>query len=342
MSPTESPHSWFGSDLARSGAHLVFVEPDDLGRLAAEFPNHVEHSHREGSAERARDSAKGLLGDLAKQILDRTQGGPGLAIVTGAGLEQLSDAELRAMLYGISLELGRPRAQNPQGDRIVSVRDEQPADSTARGSRTNHGLRMHTDPADVAGLLCLSQGIAGGANVFASAEAVHDVLAYEAPALLHEYYRLWDWDLAGQQREGARPTLTSPIFSYYRGHLSCRYASRLLRAAPARIGTKLTDRQVEALDRFEDVAQRPALQLTHSLRRGESMWLNNYAVLHGREGFTDGTGSGEVRHLLRTWLWLHEGPALAPSFAHPERCTEFSHPVDTFGIHPGPSRGLLL
>jgi hypothetical protein len=45
------------------------------------------------------------------------------------------------------------------------------------------------------------------------------------------------------------------------------------------------------------------------------MWLNNYTVLHAREAFADGAGGGHVRHLLRAWIWQHEGPVLARCFA---------------------------
>jgi hypothetical protein len=208
-------------------------------------------------------------------------------------------------------------SQNPAGDRVVSVRDEQPSDPGARGYRTNKRLLMHTDAADVAGLLCLSPGSAGGSNTFASAETIHDVLIDESPELVPEYYRRWEWDLRGLQRSGERPTLSAPVYSYYGGRLRCRYASPLLRNGAARAGTELSPAQVQALDRFEEVAHRPALHVRHTLRRGESMWMDNYLVLHGREPFDDDAGRGRVRHLLRTWIWLHDAPILAPGFGSP-------------------------
>jgi hypothetical protein len=44
------------------------------------------------------------------------------------------------------------------------VLDEYPAGVQARGYRTNKAQLMHTDDADIAGLLCLQQGASGGGS----------------------------------------------------------------------------------------------------------------------------------------------------------------------------------
>ncbi|MEH0972293.1 TauD/TfdA family dioxygenase [Micromonospora sp. CPCC 205546] len=306
---------WTGASLRADGSFLVTVSRDEVAHLAKELPQQFEAPRDEVGADRHRPDAAALLGALAARIERPVGHGCGMAVVTGAGLADLTDGQLRYLLYGLSLVLGRPMAQNPAGERVVSVLDEHPGDAQARGYRTNKALLMHTDAADIAGLLCLQQGSSGGSNAFASAESVHDVLVNEVPELVHEYYRLWEWDVRGQQRPGTGPTLSSPVFSYYAGRLRCRYASVLLRQGAARAGGRLTAEQVAALDRFEEVARRPELQLTYRLSRGESMWLNNYTILHAREAFADEAVSGQVRHLLRTWIWQHDGPPLASCFA---------------------------
>jgi hypothetical protein len=242
--------------------------------------------------------------------------GPGVALVTGPRLAVLPDGYIRRLLLGLSLVLGHPMAQNPARERVVSVRDDAGSDASARGYRTNAGLLMHTDAADVAGLVCLNQSQSGGATLLASVETVHDALTDECPDLIHEYYRSWEWDRRGLEPSGERPTLRSPIFSCYRGRLNGRYASGLLRKGAVRIGAELTLDQTTALDLFDAVAQRQDLRLEHTLRRGESVWMNNYAVLHGRQSFTDGDELS-TRHLLRTWVWLHCKPTLASHFVSP-------------------------
>jgi hypothetical protein len=308
---------WKGPSLRAEGRYHVTMTRDEVRQLARDLPMQFEEPFEETGADRLRSAATAQLGALAARIADQVTDGCGLAIVTGAGLADLADGQLRCLLYELSLALGHPMAQNPAGERIVSVLDERQADAQARGYRTNKALLMHTDAADIAGLLCLQQGSSGGGNAFVSAETVHDVLVDEAPELVHQYYRLWEWDVRGQQRPGAPLTLSSPVFSYYAGRLRCRYASVLLRQGAARAGGQLTAEQIVALDRFEEVARRPDLQLTYRLERGESVWLNNYLVLHARDAFVDADGPGQTRHLLRTWIWQHDDPPLARCFASP-------------------------
>jgi len=308
--------AWKAADLAATGDHMQIVGDRSIDRLARELPLEFHVPRSEVSRSEFRLQITGLLNDLAEELIARVRSGLGLAILVGAGLERLSDDQLAAMLYGLSILIGRPLPQNPAGDLVASVRDQHAADvENARGYLTNEKMLLHTDPADVAALLCLHQSDTGGANLFSSSAAVHDALTDAAPGTIHEYYRLWEWNLSGLKVRGENPTLPSPIFSYYAGELSCHYGSRLIRDGALRAGVQLTTAQVAALDLFEQVAQCEDLSLRHTLRRGESVWMNNYRILHGRDAFGDGSSRGSTRHLLRAWIWLNEGPRLAPDFA---------------------------
>jgi hypothetical protein len=256
------------------------------------------------------------LGDLARDVSQRLgPSGPGLAIVTGPELAQLTDGQLKALLFGVSSLLGRPIGQTADGERVVSVVDERPSDAeNARGYVTNARMLMHTDPTDVAALLCLRQGAHGGSGLYASAETILNALTETAATIVPEYFRLWPWDLRGMQRPDAARIVLTPIFGTQYGELICRYGSSMLRqGAMRRAGDRLADYRI-ILDIFDEVAQRPELALHYTLRRGESIWLNNYRILHGRERFEDEVASGMVRHLLRTWIWLHMRPAIPPEF----------------------------
>jgi hypothetical protein len=305
-----------GSDLTKTGDHYHTVDTAAVARLSRELPTEFQIPDTTKATKAFRIQMSDLLSDIATIISEKTQSYPGLAILAGAGLEKLSDSQLTAMLYGLSLILGRPVAQNKAGEYTAWVRDERPADlQNARGHVTKDQMLLHTDAADLAGLVCLSQATSGGASLFASAATVHDVLTDESPELLHEYYRLWSWYVGVLQMPGAPPTVSSPIFSFYAGELSCRYGSYMLRKGASSAGGQLTVEQVKALDLFEEVTQRPELVLRHTLRRGESVWMNNYRILHGREAFEDGLSTDRMRRLRRVWIWLDNHTVLAPSFA---------------------------
>jgi hypothetical protein len=308
--------AWKGSDLAKTGDHYLTVDTESVARLAQGLPTEFQLPGSAKAEDEFRAHAKGLLSDIAAAISEKTQFHLGLAIVVGKGLETLTDGQLRAFLYGLSLILGRPVTQNLSRERLVLVRDERPVDAqNARGYVTKDKMLLHTDASDLAGFICLNQAASGGANLFASAATVHDVLTDEAPELLHEYYRLWNWNVRGLQMPGISPTVPSPIFSFYAGELSCRYGSSMLRKGVSDEGGLLTVEQVKALNLFEEVAQRPELILRYTLRRGETVWMNNYRVLHGREAFENGSSTVQMRLLLRVWVWVDTPPVLAPAFA---------------------------
>lgn len=62
----------------------------------------------------------------------------------------------------------------------------------------------------------------------------------------------------------------------------------------------LNEHQREALDMVEAIAR--AVQLEIQTQAGDMHFINNFTVLHRREGFVDGAASQERRHLVRMRL----------------------------------------
>lgn len=63
---------------------------------------------------------------------------------------------------------------------------------------------------------------------------------------------------------------------------------------------KTNDRQREALDLVEAIAQ--ATQLEIKTQPGDMHFINNLALLHRREGFVNGQAKEDKRHLVRMRL----------------------------------------
>jgi len=293
---------WTSVQLRSSGDHEVTVDPAMAAELRSCCPSNPD-AEWTGAA----------VDWLTEEVRSRTTAHPGVAIVRGASLADWSDSRLESLLLAVSRRLGRLMKQNPAGDEIVRVTDESPKDDGARGYRTSEALPLHTDAADVAGLLCLQQAAKGGDTLLASAAKVHDRLVDEAPDLVHLLYRRWHWDRRGAEPVGEPPTLQGSIFSYYRGRLFCRLAPGLLRHGAGRVGRELSTEEREILDRFDEVAARPELMAVEQMGRGDSLWVDNYGVLHGRSRFFDGV-DGPNRCYLRSWIWLHEPVQLASIF----------------------------
>src|SRR4030095_14346028 len=113
---------------------------------------------------------------------DLTAGG-GFLLLRGLPVTRWGD-ELSALAYWIlGLHLGRPGAQNPQGDLLGHVVDTG-EDATApfvRRYRTAGDIAYHCDLADAVGLLCLRGARSGGASRLVSSVAVHDALVRRRP-----------------------------------------------------------------------------------------------------------------------------------------------------------------
>ena len=60
--------------------------------------------------------------------------------------------------------------------------------------------------------------------------------------------------------------------------------------------------QVEAMDRVDAMCADPTFHLSMTMRPGDMQFVNNYHVLHARDGYADDRPNGKVRHLKRLWL----------------------------------------
>jgi hypothetical protein len=221
---------WTGEELAASGEHRQHLSAERVRRLARELPTDLGAADLE-TVGAVRAALVEPLGDVADELRDRLgPEGLGIAVVTGDGLDALGDARSATLLWGLTVLLGRPMVQNAEDELLVSVRDARPSDvHTARGYLSNGGMLMHTDPSDVAALLCIEASADGGTSLFSSAPAVRAVLRREAPHLWDEYHRIWTWDLRGMQEPSTDPYVTTPIFCDHEGRLACRYGALMLR-----------------------------------------------------------------------------------------------------------------
>lgn len=63
----------------------------------------------------------------------------------------------------------------------------------------------------------------------------------------------------------------------------------------------MTEEQAEALDMVHFTAEKNSFSI--QLERGDMQFLNNFAVFHARQAFTDDEDeAGRRRHILRLWL----------------------------------------
>ena len=258
----------------------------------------------------------GRLAAIEAELID----GRGFVRIRGVDRAAYSQEEMELIYWGIGTHLGRPWAQNRAGHVLGDVTDQgrTAADPTARGNELGGiALPFHCDGSDLVGLMCLSDGRAGGLSSVSNSVRIHNRLVRERPDLAAALYEPLPYDFRGEQPEGGQPFYSLPVFTEWEDRLFARcippyiWASQRHPAAP-----RLSDAQVEALRAVEAMAAEADNHVTMPLRPGDMQFINNYHVLHGRTAYEDDRSGGRVRHLKRLWLETYVLTSRPPHFAN--------------------------
>lgn len=241
---------------------------------------------------------------------DELENGRGFMLLRGFPVERYTEEELNCIYYGIGLHIGTPVRQNPRGELLGAVMNVgDVSKKTTRVYETNLYLPYHSDPSDVVGLLCVRKAMKGGLSSLVSVAAIYNEILKRRPELLGLLYRpMYFAHLCEDE-----PSL-SPIFSFHKGKLSCRYLRQYLELGHEIRGFPLSKVEIEALDLFDEVMHDPAIRLDMMLEPGDIQFANNYAVLHSRTEFEDDPEIQRRRKMIRLWLKMPNARELAPEF----------------------------
>ena len=198
---------------------------------------------------------------------------------------------------------------------VVNIGDK---DRRERAYRNNRELKLHTDRCDYIGMLCLRKAQSGGMSGYASALTVHNEILKNRPELLEPLYTGYRLHLFGEQPPGHAPVADTPIpvFSVCRGQPNVIFIRGYIDLAVDEGYYELSERELEALDYFEEIAARPDLCLNMMLEPGQAIITNNCLLLHNRTAFEDSADADERRHLLRLWLTDLDRPSVAAVRIH--------------------------
>ena len=238
--------------------------------------------------------------------LTELESGLGFRLVRGLPVERWGDALASAAYVGLGLQMGALQSQNAAGDRIGHIRDvgADPDDPAVRLYKTSAAQPLHTDGADVIGLLCLRTARRGGTSQIVSSVAVYQELAKRRPDLAPLLFEPFHFDRNEEQAEGEAPSFALPICRWEERRVRSFYVGWYIRDAQRHPGVpRLTDAQRELLDLYDEIAADPALRLDMEFRPGDIQWLKNASILHGRTAYEDAGPPETRRHLLR--LWIH-------------------------------------
>jgi hypothetical protein len=267
---------------------------------------------------KAADFVMPILDPVLARIRADVVDGRGFALLRGIPVANWSRERMAFAYWAIGTRIGTPVTQNPVGNVLGHVTDVGgDADNpNQRGHQSSDALPCHTDiGAEIVSLLCLHGARSGGESGLVSAAAVWNELVLRRPelaeALTHPFY----YDRRGEGVAGQDPWYEMPVFMPADGRIVASYVPRFIRSAQRfEQLPRLTDRQQEALDMVQTLADDPHFKLEMDFRPGDIQLVNNLVLLHSRTAYEDWPEPERKRHLLRLWLSVLDGWPMPDAF----------------------------
>jgi hypothetical protein len=299
------PSAWRGAEMATRSDWRLALTADHQRELR----DALAHARARGAGIptlRAQDFPLPTLAPVIHGMRDEVIDGRGFCLVTGLQIADLAAADAALIYWGIGSHVGKPMAQNAQGDVLGHVTDlgvDFHANPNVRGYQTRLRLPFHNDNADIVGLLCLQTARRGGLSRVVSSTAIHNAVIERRPDLMDVMTGPWFMDRRGETPAGKKPYYTGAFFERVGERLFCRYNRTYIESAQRFDDVpRLTPRQVEALDLIDELCNDPAMHLDMALEVGDMQFVNNYTVLHSRTSYEDWPEPERRRYLLRLWL----------------------------------------
>lgn len=256
------------------------------------------------------------LADRLAALRETLISGRGFEVIAGLPVAEISAGHSAAVFLAFGAHLGNTRKQNAAGHLLGHVRNvgADVADPTVRIYQTNERQTFHTDSADVVGLLCLQDAESGGESMLVSASAIYNEMLNTDEALAHLLFEPIATDRRGEVPAGADPFFLIPVLNWHDDALTVIYQRQYIESAQRfEDAPRITPQAVAALDLFDEIANRPEMNLRMQLAPGDMQFVHNHSLLHDRTGFVD--RPGDPRHLLRLWLSIPGDRELPEVFA---------------------------
>jgi hypothetical protein len=249
------------------------------------------------------------LTDVIDKINHDLSQGLGFVLLQKFPVDLLSNDEIELAYYGLGLHLGTPVRQNSNYELLSHIRDDRIEQNgqIKRLYRTRERQDFHTDAADIIGLLCLHKAKSGGESKIVSSPTLYAEMMSRRPDLVDELRVPLVWDKQDEHKEGETPWFALPPIFDLNGEARIFYVGWYIRNAQRWPEVpRLTEKQLEAMELLESIANDPEFYLEMDFEPGDIQFLNNGRILHAREAYDDWEDPDKRRHLLRLWLAAHK------------------------------------
>ncbi|KAI1374137.1 Clavaminate synthase-like protein [Hypoxylon crocopeplum] len=292
--------AWAGNQFNDHELHFVYnLTETDLAELRS-AKDQFKSLELDGNLVNRDNFPLPDLGPKLDQLSQDIHNGKGLCVVRGINPEDYIVEDLTIVWLGIQAYIADQRGcQDHRGNMLVHiVADSSSKIKLGHHRHSNSAISFHNEEAgDVVAWLTRSTAAAGGKCIVASAYTIYNILAAHRPDIIRTLAKS-DWPFALPRFQ------CRPLLFYHKSRLVMNFGrtpllGNAVHPRPEHF-PKLNDRQREALDVVEAIAQ--AVQLEIKTQAGDMHFINNLAILHRREGFVDGESAQQKRHLVRMRL----------------------------------------
>jgi len=303
LTPIDGRAAWRGPELARSDEwihRLSAGEIADIERVVADLRRLGTPREQLTAAAVAFAALRPALNAWREELAR----GRGFLLVRGLPVERMSPDDAALAYWAIGLQLGTPVPQNFQGEMLTSVRDvgADPNDPSTRLYKTRAEQDVHTDGADIIGLLCLRTAKRGGESRIVSSVSVFNEVLRRRPDLATVLFNDFYWHYF-EPEMGVPVHFVRPVCAERGGGLNTFFIPWYIRRAQDLPDVPpMTAEQEAAIALVETVANDPSLYLDMDFHPGDIQLLKNSVILHKRTGYEDWDEPERKRHLLRLWL----------------------------------------
>ena len=316
----DHPAAWHVDELGAAERIALNLETRHLDALGVAVRTSKQNAIPVESLTRASFPLEPIASDIEKWRHELTQG-RGLLLLRGFPVGDYDVDDMGRMFMGLGAHFGYPVSQNNLGEKLGHVVNVGDKDRRERAYRNSRGLSLHTDRCDDIGMLCLQKACEGGESGYASALTIHNEILATRPDLLAPLYAGFKLHRFGEQPPGEPPItrLPVPIFSLEKNYFNVVYIRGYIDLAVDEGLYELDETSRQALDYFDEVANRADVRFDVMLEPGDGMFTNNCFLLHRRTAFEDCKEPELKRHLLRLWLMDDARPAVTAVRNHKNR-----------------------
>jgi TfdA family taurine catabolism dioxygenase TauD len=320
LGPVADRSAWKGADMMKDDSWIYRLNARESAEIESAFAR-LSHTAKRHEDVTAKHFPIETFGRLVTAMRDQIEDGRGVTLLKGLPIGGKTVEQVELLYAGISAHIGTSVAQDTEGTLIGRVEDRgnNYQDIKVRGTNTNAQLTPHCDSADILALLCVRQARSGGVNTLASSMAIYNEILARHEEFLEPLYNGFHYNIRGNGPPMRYRDITAhrvPVYSYYRGKLSCRFNQKAILTSEQLPGVPpLTQLEKDAVNQIAALSMLPELSFEVLLEPGDLLLMSNYSVFHNRDAFEDWAEPERKRLLLRKWINIPNSRELTWEFA---------------------------